>query len=60
MASADKEEVKGLFHNGKTAVPLRISLNELGFPQPPTPIKTDNSAAEFIVTAPLRQKGPRQ
>ena len=56
VASAAEEEVGGLFRSGKTAVPLRITLHELGFTQPPTPIKTDNSAAEGIVTATVRQK----
>ena len=56
VASAAESEVGGLFHNGQTAVPLRITLHELGFTQPPTPIKTDNSAAEGIVTATVRQK----
>ena len=56
VVSTAKAEVGGLFHNGQTSVPLRIKLRELGFPQPPTPIKTDNSAAEVIVTATVRQK----
>ena len=43
-------------HNGKTAITLLITLRELGFTQPPTPIKTYNSAAEGIVTATVRQK----
>ena len=56
VASAAKAEVGGLFQNRQTAVPLRITLNELGFTQPPTPIKTDNSAAEGIVTTTVRKK----
>ena len=56
VASAAEAEVGGLFHNGKTYVPLRITLHELGFSQPPTPIKTENSAAEGIVTATVIQK----
>ena len=56
VASASKEEVGGLFHNGKTAVPIIITLHKIGFTQPTTPIKTDNSAAEVIVTAAVRQK----
>ena len=56
VASAAGAEVVGLFHNGQTAVPLRITLHEIGFTQPPTPIKTDNSAAKGIVTATVRQK----
>ena len=56
VASFSKAEVGGLFHNGQTAVPLRITLHELGFTQQPTPIKTNNSAAEDIVTATVRQE----
>ena len=56
MASAAESEVGGLFHNGQKSVPLRITLHELGFTQPPTPIKTDNSAAKCIITAIVRQK----
>ena len=56
VASAAKAEVRGLLHNGQTAVPLRITDHELGFTLRPTPIKTDNSAAEGIVTAIVRQK----
>ena len=51
-----KAGVGGLFHNGKTALLLRIKLHELCFTQPPTPIKIDNSAAEGILTATVRQK----
>ena len=59
MASAAEAEVGGLFHNGQTAVPLRIALHELDFTQPPTPIKTDNSVSEGIVTATVRQKSSK-
>ena len=45
-----------MFHNGKTDVLLRITLHEIDLPQPTTPIKTDNSAAEGIVTATVRHK----
>ena len=55
VASTEEEEVGGLFHNGQTAVPLSITLNELSLPQPLTPIKTDNSSALGIVTATARQ-----
>ena len=56
MVSAYEADVEGLLHNGKTAVPLSITLHEIGFTQTPTPIKTDYSAAEGIVTATVRQK----
>ena len=52
----DEAEAGGMFQNGKTAVPLIITLREIGFTQPPTPIKTYNSAAEEIVTDTVRQK----
>ena len=38
-----KAEDGGLFQNGIKAIPLRITLNNLGFPPPPTPINTDKS-----------------
>ena len=61
VASVAKVEVRGLFRNGKIEVPLIIALRELDFTQPPTPIKTDNSTAEGIVTAKVRpKKGPRK
>ena len=56
VASRVESEVGGMFHNGQTAVPLIITLYELCFNQPTTPIKTDNSAAKGIVTATVRQK----
>ena len=56
VASATEAEVGELFYNCQTAVPLRITLQELGFYQPPTPIKTDNSEAEGVVTTTVRQK----
>ena len=59
VASAANAEVRGLLKNGQTVVPVRINLHKLGFTQPPNPIKTDNSAAEGIVTATVRQKGSR-
>ena len=60
VASAAEAEVVGMFQNGKTALPLQITLHKLSFTQPPNPIKTDNSAAEGIVTATVRQKFPRK
>ena len=56
VAPTAEAEVKGLFHNGQTAVPLRITLHELGFIQPTTPTKTDNSMGKGIVTATVSQK----
>ena len=46
----------GGVHNGQTAVTPLHNSKKIVPPQPPTPIKTDNSAAECIVTATFRQK----
>ena len=49
MSSAAEAELGGLFINAKEAVPLRNTLEELGHPQPPTPIRTDNKTAHGII-----------
>ena len=56
MASAAETELGSLFHNCQDALPLRQALIEMGHPQPPTPIATDNSTALGIVTASIRQR----
>ena len=56
VVSAAEVEVGVLFHNGQTEVPLQITLNELDFTLPPTPIKIYNSVAKSIVTSTVRQK----
>jgi hypothetical protein len=48
MASAAKAKVDALFVNGQTAIVLCTTLQELGLPQPPTPIKTNNYTASGI------------
>jgi hypothetical protein len=56
VASAAEAELGGLFHNGKEAVPERITLDELGHPQPPTPLVTDNSTASGIANDSVKQR----
>ena len=56
VASSAKSEVEENLHTGKKSVTLHISLNELGFTQPPTPTKTDNSAAEGVFNATDKKK----
>jgi hypothetical protein len=43
MSSADEAELGALFINPKEAVYLRQILEEMGHPQPRTPIQTDNT-----------------
>jgi hypothetical protein len=56
VSSAAEAELAALFHNGKEACPLRACLEELGHPQPPTPIQTDNSTAVGITNDTVKQK----
>ena len=56
VASAAEAETGGIFHNARTAIPIRQTLTALNHPQPATPIKTDNSTAKAFVTKNLRQK----
>ena len=50
MSSAAKAELGGLYINAREAVPARITLQEMGHPQPPTPAQTDNTMAHGVVT----------
>jgi hypothetical protein len=56
MSSAAEAELGGLFLNVKTACSLRITLAEMGHPQPPTPVQTDNSTAAGIANDTVKQK----
>ena len=56
LSSAAEAEVAGLFHNGKEACPIRTALEEMGYPQPATPIVTDNSTASGIANDTVKQK----
>ena len=49
-------ETAGIFHNAQVAVPLRYMLEQLGHPQPPTKIKTDNATASGFVHDNITQK----
>ena len=50
MSSAAEAELGALFINAKTAVSMRRTLEELGHPQPRTPIQTDNATAHALLT----------
>jgi hypothetical protein len=56
VSSASEAELGGLFYTAKDAVPIRTCLEELGHPQPPTPLKTDNTTASGIVNDTVKQK----
>ena len=56
VGSAAEAETGGLFYNAQQAVVLRKILEDLGHPQPPTPLKTDNSTANNFVHSTMKQK----
>ena len=49
MASAAEAELVGLFINAKEGEVLRTSLEEMVYPQGPTPMQTDNYTASGII-----------
>ena len=49
ISSAAEAELGALFINCKLAVPARKTLEELGYPQPKTPMQTDNSTANGLL-----------
>ena len=46
---ASKAETAAIFLNCKAALPLRVSLEEMGHPQPKTPVTTDNTTAVGLI-----------
>lgn len=56
VTSAAEAELGALFYNGKEAVPIRACLIELGHPQAPTPMVTDNQTASGIANDSVKQK----
>jgi hypothetical protein len=56
MASAAEVEIAATFMNGQEAVPIRVTLVELGHPQPPTPMMVDNTTAVGFANDTIKQK----
>ena len=56
VSSAAESETAGLFTNMKEAVALRTALEEMGHPQPATPIQVDNSTACGIANDTIKQR----
>ena len=49
LASASEAELGALYETARTMVPLRQALIEMGWPQPKSPLQTDNSTADGVV-----------
>ena len=59
MSSAAEAKLGALFINAKTSVPTRMTLLELGHPQPRTPIQTDNSTAYGLINNKILAKATK-
>ena len=55
-ASVVKAELGALFLNAMEVKILRITLEELGYPQPPTPIHCDNTTSVGIVNSSIKRQ----
>jgi len=55
VSSASKAELGTLFLNAQDICPICTALDELGHPQPTTPLQTDNNTASGIVNDTIKQ-----
>ena len=56
VASVAEAEVVALYLNAREIVPLRVTATELGHPQPPIPLRADNSTADGIMNKTIKQR----
>ena len=56
MASAMEAKIAALYLNATLIIEYRQTLEEMGHPQPPTVIRTDNKTAHGILTGTMKQK----
>jgi hypothetical protein len=56
LSSATEAEVGACFHNAQDACPLCVTLEEMNWPQPPTPIQVNNSCAQGIIYDTVKQR----
>jgi hypothetical protein len=59
MSSAVEVEIGAVFLNAKEVTVLCTTLEELGHPQPPTPLETDNTTATVYSNRTIKQKRTR-
>ena len=57
---AMETEVAATFYNAKEALPFRVTLTEMGHPQPPTPNEVDNETAIGFLKSTMKKNGVRQ
>ena len=59
MSSAAEAEIGSTFLSAKDAIPLHVCLEEMGHPQPSTPIQVDNTTAVSFANSRLKQKATK-
>ena len=56
MSSAAEAELSGLFICSKDTIPLRNTLTEMGWPQPPSPGQCNNSTSTGVTNKTMVKK----
>ena len=56
MSSAAEAECGAAYANTTDAVPLRTTLQEMGHPQPPTPVQVDNTTTNGFANKQIKQQ----
>ena len=56
MSLAAEAEIGATFLNAKDVLPIRTTLEELGHPQPPTPMQVDNTTSVGFSNNTIKQK----
>ncbi len=59
MGPAAEAKIGASYVNGQEAIPIRNTLEELGHPQPPTPMQVDNTTAVGFANGTIKQKGSK-
>jgi hypothetical protein len=59
LSSSAEAEIGAVFLNAKEVTVLHTTLEELGHPQPPTPLHTDNNTATGYSNGTIKQKSTR-
>ena len=56
MSSATEAKISGLFICAKSMIPLRNTLTEMGWPQPPSPVQCDNYTVTGVANKTMVKK----
>ena len=59
MVSVAEAEIGTNYHNAQKACPIVKTLEELGHPQPPTPLQVDNTTADGYSSDIIKPKRPK-